>query len=171
VADERFAAVAATAAEESGVPRSGRIAVGGPIQGGFTVLEEALAGQPASPPTDRSAGQFMQYTSGTTGRPKAVQRTLPSFDPEVWVQVFSGNLVRYDIEPGGDSVHLVTSPMYHMAPLSFGYFSAHFEHTVVLMEKWDAEEALRLIERYRVTDVHMVPTQLHRLMQLPPDVR
>ncbi len=113
----------------------------------------------------------MQYTSGTTGRPKAVERALPSFDPEAWVQVFSGNLSRYDIEPGGDSVHLVTSPMYHMAPLSFGYFSAHFEHPVVLMEKWDAEEALRLIERYRVTDVHMVPTQLHRLMQLPPDVR
>ncbi len=43
----------------------------------------------------------MQYTSGTTGRPKAVQRTLPSFDPETWVQVFSGNLLRYDIQPGG----------------------------------------------------------------------
>ena len=171
VADARFADVAATAAEESGVPRSGRIAVGGPIPGGFTLLEDVLAEQPTSPPTDRVAGQFMQYTSGTTGRPKAVERALPSFDPETWVQVFSGNLTRYDIEPGGDAVHLVTSPMYHMAPLSFGYFSAHFEHTVVLMEKWDAEEALRLIERYRVTDVHMVPTQLHRLMQLPPEVR
>jgi long-chain acyl-CoA synthetase len=113
----------------------------------------------------------MQYTSGTTGRPKAVQRTLPSFDPETWVQVFSGNLLRYDIEPGGDAVHLVTSPMYHMSPLSFGYFSAHFEHPVVLMEKWDAEEALRLVARYRVTDTAMVPTQLHRLMQLPEQVR
>jgi long-chain acyl-CoA synthetase len=87
------------------------------------------------------------------------------------VQVFSGNLLRYDIEPGGDAVHLVTSPMYHMSPLSFGYFSAHFEHPVVLMEKWDAEEALRLVERYRVTDTAMVPTQLHRLMQLPADAR
>ena len=55
--------------------------------------------------------------------------------------------------------------------MSFGYFSLHFEHTVVLMEKWDAERALQLIERYRVTDVAMVPTQLHRLMQLPEDVR
>jgi long-chain acyl-CoA synthetase len=100
-----------------------------------------------------------------------VQRTLPSFDPETWVQVFSGNLLRYDIKPGGDAVHLVTSPMYHMSPLSFGLFSAHFEHPLVLMEKWDAEEALRLIERYRVTDTAMVPTQLHRLMQLPADVR
>ena len=113
----------------------------------------------------------MQYTSGTTGRPKAVQRDLPTFDPETWVAAFSANLTRYDIEPGGDAVHLVTSPMYHLSPLSFGYFSLHFEHTVVLMERWDAERALQLIDRYRVTDVAMVPTQLHRLMQLPDDVR
>ena len=113
----------------------------------------------------------MQYTSGTTGRPKAVQRDLPQFDPETWVAVFSANLTRYDIEPGGDAVHLVTSPMYHLSPLSFGYFSLHLEHPVVLMERWDAERALQLIERHRVTDVAMVPTQLHRLMALPEDVR
>jgi long-chain acyl-CoA synthetase len=174
VADARFAVVAATAALEAGVPESGWISVGADETGGiggFTPLQAALAGRPPGPPADRLAGQFMQYTSGTTGRPKAVQRQLPSFDPETWVQVFSGNLLRYDIEPGGVGVHLVTSPMYHMSPLSFGYFSAHFEHPVVLMEKWDAEEALRLIERYRVTDTAMVPTQLHRLMQLPADVR
>ena len=172
VADERFAAVADAAAGQGGIPESGRISVGTTNAiPGFTPLGAVLAGQPDAPPVDRVAGQFMQYTSGTTGRPKAVQRTLPSFDPETWVHVFSGNLLRYDIEPGGDAVHLVTSPMYHMSPLSFGYFSAHFEHPVVLMEKWDAEEALRLIERYRVTDTAMVPTQLHRLMQLPPDVR
>ncbi len=169
VADERFAAVAAAAAAEAGVPEPGRLSVGA-IEG-FTPLEVTLAGQPDEPPGHRVAGQFMQYTSGTTGRPKAVQRALPTFDPETWVQVFSANLTRYDIEPGGDAVHLVTSPMYHMAPLSFGYFSAHFEHTLVLMEKWDAEKALGLIERYGVTDTHMVPTQLHRLMQLPEDVR
>ena len=175
VADERFAAVAGAAALEASVPESGRLSVGATrVKGGipgFTPLHAAVAGRPDGPPADRLAGQFMQYTSGTTGRPKAVQRTLPPFDPETWVQVFSGNLLRYDIEPGGDAVHLVTSPMYHMSPLSFGYFSAHFEHPVVLMEKWDAEEALRLIERYRVSDTAMVPTQLHRLMLLPENVR
>ncbi len=113
----------------------------------------------------------MQYTSGTTGRPKAVERTLPSLDPEMQVRVFGANLTRYDIQPGGDAVHLVTAPMYHMAPLAFGYFSAHFEHTLVFMDKWDAETALQLIERHRVTDTHMVPTQLHRLLQLPAHVR
>jgi long-chain acyl-CoA synthetase len=151
------------------VPAAGRLSLG--TIPGFTRFDDALADQPDSTPGDRVAGQFMQYTSGTTGRPKAVQRDLPAFDPEAWVAAFSANLSRYDIEPGGDAVHLVTSPMYHMAPLSFGYFSAHFEHPVVLMDTWDAELALQLIERHRVTDTHMVPTQLHRLMQLPEDVR
>ena len=105
------------------------------------------------------------------GRPKAVQRDLPKFDPESWVVAYSANLTRYDIEPGGDAVHLVTSPMYHLSPLNFGYFSLHLEHTVVLMEKWDAERALQLIDEHGVTDVAMVPTQLHRLMALPEDVR
>ncbi|MDQ1432645.1 MAG: long-chain acyl-CoA synthetase [Actinomycetota bacterium] len=170
VADAAFGDVARQAAETAGIPEPGRIAVGGDIPG-FTSLDDLLSGQPATAPEDRVAGQFMQYTSGTTGRPKAVQRDLPQFDPETWVAAYSANLTRYDIEVGGDAVHLVTSPMYHLSPLSFGYFSLHLEHTVVLMEKWDAERALQLIDRYHVTDVAMVPTQLHRLMALPEDVR
>jgi long-chain acyl-CoA synthetase len=113
----------------------------------------------------------MQYTSGTTGRPKAVLRQLPSFDPETWVRLFSPNLTRYDVTPGGDDVHLVTSPMYHMAPLSFGLFSLHFEHTVNLMDHRDAESALQLIDRHRDTTTHMVPTQFHRLVRLPDEVK
>jgi long-chain acyl-CoA synthetase len=169
VADERFAEVAAAAADEAGLARDGRLSIG--RIPGFTPLADALAEQPSSTPDDRVAGQFMQYTSGTTGRPKAVQRDLPSFGPETWVELFSANLSRYDIVPGGDAVHLVTSPMYHMSPLSFAFFSAHFEHLVVLMDGWDAERALQLIERHHVTDTAVVPTQLHRLMQLPPEVR
>ena len=169
VADERFAEVAGAAAETAGVPRAARLAVG--TIPGFVAMADALAEQPDRAPADRVAGGFMQYTSGTTGRPKAVQRATTTLDPETQVALFGANLTRYDIELGGDAVHLVTSPMYHMSPLSFGYFSLHFEHTVVLMERWDAERALQLIDRYRVTDVAMVPTQLHRLMQLPEDVR
>ena len=169
IADERYAEVAAPAADTAGVPHGARLAVG--TIPGFVPMADALAEQPDRAPADRVAGGFMQYTSGTTGRPKAVQRAATTLDPETQVALFGANLTRYDIELGGDAVHLVTSPMYHMSPLSFGYFSLHFEHTVVLMECWDAERALQLIDRYRVTDVAMVPTQLHRLMQLPDDVR
>ena len=65
----------------AGVPAGGRIAVGGDIPG-FTSLD-GRARRPARHrrPTDRVAGQFMQYTSGTTGRPKAVQRDLPHVRP------------------------------------------------------------------------------------------
>jgi long-chain acyl-CoA synthetase len=169
-ADAELADVAAAAADDAGVPARGRIAIGGDLPG-FTRFDDVVAEQPDIVPEGRVAGQFMQYTSGTTGRPKAVQRDLPQFDPETWVAAYSANLTRYDIEPGGDAVHLVTSPMYHLSPLSFGYFSLHLEHTVVLMERWDAERALQLIEEHGVTDVAMVPTQLHRLMALPEDVR
>jgi long-chain acyl-CoA synthetase len=169
VADADHADLAVEAATRAGTPASGRLAVGD--VDGFDPLDAALADQPTSPPQDRASGQFMQYTSGTTGRPKAVIRDQPWVEPELWVAGTAANLTRYDIEPGGDGVHLVTSPMYHLAPLAFGLFSLHFEHTVVLMGRWEAEEALRLVERHRVTDTHMVPTQLHRLMLLPPEVR
>jgi len=170
VADAELGAVAQAAADSAGVPPAGRISVGGAIPG-FTPFDALVADQPYTTPGQRIAGQFLQYTSGTTGRPKAVQRDLPQFDPETWVAAYSANLTRYDIEHGGDAVHLVTSPMYHLSPLNFGYFSLHLEHTVVLMERWDAERALQLIQQYRVTDVAMVPTQMHRLMALPDAVR
>ena len=68
-----------------GVPAGGRIAVGGDDPRLHRRSPTLLADQPDTTPDDRVAGQFMQYTSGTTGRPKAVQRDLPQFDPETWV--------------------------------------------------------------------------------------
>ena len=169
VAHERYAAAARAAADDAGLAASARSAVG--RIDGFASFESLLAGRPAARPGERLAGQFMQYTSGTTGRPKAVQRSTPSFDPDQMAAMLSPNLARYDITPGGDHVHLVTSPMYHMAPLSFGYFSLHFGHPVLLMDHFEPEEALRLIERHRVTTTHMVPTQFHRLLRLPDETR
>ncbi len=166
---ERYADVCAAGADEAELPRARRFAVGDVPDA--EPFDAVIAGQPDSRPEKRLAGQFMQYTSGTTGRPKAVRRAIPAFDPDQMIAMLAPNLQRYDIEPGGDHVHLVTSPMYHMAPLSFGYFSLHFEHPVVLMDGWDAERALALIERHRVTTTHMVPTQFQRLVRLPADVR
>ncbi len=168
-ADERFADKAVLAADEAKIAEAARISTGDIA--GFTPIAQVSAGQSTERPADRLAGQFMQYTSGTTGHPKAVRRELPPLDPDVMVSAIAFNLERYDITPGGRDVHLVTSPMYHMAPLSFAYFSLHFGHCVVLMENWDAERALELIETHGVTTTHMVPTQFHRLVRLPPEVR
>jgi long-chain acyl-CoA synthetase len=165
----RHAELCAHAADEAGIARERRFAAG--EAAGTETMAALESGQPDARPGDRLAGQFMQYTSGTTGRPKAVRRAIPPLDPDAMIAMLAPNLYRYDIQPGGDHVHLVTSPMYHMAPLSFGYFSLHFEHLVVLMDGWDAERALALIERHRVTTTHMVPTQFQRLVRLPADVR
>ena len=167
--DARHAELCAAAADEAGVPRARRFATG--EVPGAEPIEALTHGQPDTRPEARLAGQFMQYTSGTTGRPKAVRRSIPAFDPDQMIAMLAPNLHRYDIEAGGDHVHLVTSPMYHMAPLSFGYFSLHFEHPVVLMDRFDAEHALALIERHRVTTTHMVPTQFQRLLRLPAAAR
>ena len=64
-------------------------------------------------------------------------------------------------------MHLCTSPNYHTAVTTFAGNSLHSKHTVVFMDRWDPEEALRLIERYGATHTHMVPTQFIRMLQLP----
>ena len=82
-----------------------------------------------------------------------------------------GLLLLFGIQPRDDNVHIVGSPLYHTAVLRFSGAAIHLGHTVVLMDKWTPEGMLELIERYRVTNSHMVPTQFHRLLALPEETR
>jgi len=167
VAHERYAEQARRAAEEAGLPAHARHAVGR-IEG-FGSYAETLAAAPATAPAERRAGQFLQYTSGTTGRPKGIKRPLgAAADADAQAIGYArASLGRFGIEPGGDGVFLVTSPMYHTAPLAYGWFALNFDYRLVMMDAWDSERALALIEAQRVTATHMVPTQFHRLLQLP----
>jgi long-chain acyl-CoA synthetase len=169
VAGAEFAQTARRGADAAGLPGGARFCVG--EIPGFTPWEAVREGRPATRPDDRVAGQFMQYTSGTTGRPKGIKRDIVPLDPDVAAALYSSHMTRFGITPRGDHVHLCTSPMYHTAPFAFSYFSLHFEHPVVLMGHWDPEQALALIEKHRVTTTHMVPTQFHRLLLLPEAVR
>ena len=169
VADKRFEDVALDAAEEAELPSSVCFAVGDIVGfGSFATMRDS---QPTTDPADRTIGDVMNYTSGTTGNPKGVSRPLSGLTPEEAALGQSGILFLFGIQPQADNVHIVGSPLYHTAVLRFSGASIHLGHTVVLMDKWIPEEMLQLIEKYQVTTSHMVPTQFHRLLALPEDVR
>jgi len=176
VASTRYADVAIGAAAEAGISPACCFAVAAPEGGdegieGFRAFAELSAGQSTDAPPDRTAGVAMHYTSGTTGRPKGVRRGLPDLDPDTNAELFAMVLSLFGIQPDDGNVHLVTSPNYHTAVTTFGGNSLHYGHPLVFMDKWDAEETLAKIERYRVTSTHMVPTQFHRMLALPDEVR
>ena len=166
---ERFAAAGAAAADAAEVPADARFSYG--AVPGFTTVDTLRAGHPTDLPDERTAGTTMHYTSGTTGRPKGVRRALSGLDPDLAMDLLTGLLQFFGITEGQPNVHLVTSPFYHTAVTTFGGSALQFGHTLVCMDGWDAERALQLVERYRVTNTHMVPTQFKRMLTLPEDVR
>ncbi|MFF8600226.1 acyl-CoA synthetase [Streptomyces sp. NPDC015238] len=167
LAHERFAEAATAAAEEAGLPAGQRYAVG--TIPGFRPYAELLDGHPGTPPADRTLGWVMNYTSGTTGRPRGIRRPLPGRTPEE--SHLGGFLGIFGIRPFDGNVHLVCSPLYHTAVLQFAAAALHIGHPLVLMDKWAPEEMLRLIDTHRCTHTHMVPTQFHRLLALPEEIR
>jgi long-chain acyl-CoA synthetase len=168
VAHERFAAACSAAVEEAGFPRAHAFAVG--TIPGFRPLSELEAGQPASLPDERRLGAVMHYTSGTTGRPKGVRRPLADSSPDE-VDLAAALLAYRVGRDETDNVHLLACPWYHTAPLVMSAPSVHLGHTLVIMDRFDPEGALGLIDRHRVTITHLVPTQFVRLLALPDDVK
>jgi long-chain acyl-CoA synthetase len=169
VVHERFGEASRAAAGEIGLPADRRFSVG--EVPGFRPWGDLTAGQPATAPEGRAAGAAMHYTSGTTGKPKGVRRRLSGADPDV-AAAGGGFLLRlFGTQAHDGNVHLCGSPLYHTAVLAFASGSLHLGHPVVLMDRWTPEGMLELIERYHVTHSHMVPTQFHRLLALPEEVR
>lgn len=167
IAHERFADAATVAADEAELPATHRYAVG--TVDGFRPYAELLAGLSESPPDGRTHGWVMNYTSGTTGRPRGIRRPLTGRLPEEGH--LGGLLGIFGIRPFDGHTHLVCSPLYHTAVLQFAGAALHIGHPLVLMDKWTPEEMLRLIDAHRCTHTHMVPTQFHRLLALPETVR
>lgn len=169
IGHERFAGACEAAARASRLAPERCFSIGSVPR--FRPLAELTDGQPSERPEDRSAGAPMHYTSGTTGQPKGVRRKLSGGDPDE-AAAAGGFLLRlFGTLPHDGNVHICGSPLYHTAVLAFASTSLHLGHPVVLMDRWTPELMLELIERHRVTHSHMVPTQLHRLLALPEDVR
>jgi len=169
IVHERFEDLAVDSASEAGIPSTTSIAVGEIT--GFNSYERLLAVQPTTLPEDRTIGDVMNYTSGTTGKPKGVFRPLLGVSPEEAALSLSGILFLFGIQPADGNVHIVGSPLYHTAVMRFAGGSINLGHTLVIMDKWLPEEMLQLIEKYKVTTSHMVPTQFHRLLALPEETR
>jgi long-chain acyl-CoA synthetase len=170
--DTQCADAARAAADEIGLAELNRFCRGG--SPGFRDLVSLTVGRPTSLPSSRASGRLMLYTSGTSGRPKGVRNPLPGGVPEQGIQLLASSLHRLGIKPAdhvGNGVHLVTSPLYHAAPWFHSEIALHLGHKVVLMEKWNAELALELIEHHQVTWTHVVPTMLKRLLDVPDEVR
>ncbi len=129
----------------------------------------ALQGPPADF-ADRPLGRDLLYSSGTTGRPKGVLK--PLWPAELRGQTDPEALGTARIMGmGEDTVYLSPAPLYHAAPLRYTLRVLELGGQAVIMERFDAETALALIERYRVTHSQWVPTMFGRLLKLPEAVR
>jgi fatty-acyl-CoA synthase len=144
-----------------------RLIIGGELAG-WNSYEAALEGQSIEPLDDERQGEHMPYSSGTTGKPKGIRRELGerhvSEGPE-----FLESFLSYGFDE--TSVYLSPAPLYHAAPFAFTNRTHVLGGTVIMMPRFDAEEALRLIEQHKVTHSQWVPTMFIRMLKLEEDRR
>ncbi|MES9538461.1 AMP-binding protein [Actinomadura sp. NPDC000600] len=136
---------------------------------GYDSYEERVAQHPPTPIEDECEGMDMLYSSGTTGRPKGVKPPLSKAPMGEAGPLYQ--LLAFLFQPDADSVYLSPAPLYHAAPLRYSLNFHRFGATVVVMEKFDAEQALAAIEKYRVTHSQWVPTMFIRMLKLPEETR
>lgn len=150
----------------------GLLMIAGPFsQGdldGWERYPECVADQPDTPIDDEREGDLLQYSSGTTGRPKGIKRELPHVPPAEAPGMMSA-LVGFWMTP--ESVYLSPAPLYHTAPSVWSMSAQAGGITTVVMEKFDPEGALDAIQRYRVTHGQFVPAMFTRMLKLPQAVR
>lgn len=125
---------------------------------GFEPYNKIIQKFESSDILDPTLGSTMLYTSGTTGRPKGVYRRKEWLRDEQLAQP--------------DDVQMCAGPAYHSAPLNVDVRPAMVTGIpLVLLDRWDSENTLRMIAKYKVTRCHMVPIMFQRLLALPDEVK
>ncbi|BBZ79007.1 acyl-CoA synthetase [Mycolicibacterium anyangense] len=135
---------------------------------GWLRYPECVVGQPTTPIVDEIEGDLLQYSSGTTGRPKGIKRELSHLPPAEAPGLMT-MLVSFWMNPNG--VYLSPAPLYHTAPSVWSMTMQAAGVPVVVMEKFDAEGTLDAIARHRVTHGQFVPVMFTRMLKLPESVR
>jgi acyl-CoA synthetase (AMP-forming)/AMP-acid ligase II len=146
----------------------------------FYMMDEGLPGfrsydaeaivQPTTPIADEVAGYDMLYSSGTTGRPKGIKReseNKPIDVPNAFLKLLCADMCGMN----ADSAYLSPAPLYHAAPLRFNMMAIALGGTSIIMESFDAEQFLKLVEKHTVTQPQLVPTMFVRMLKLPDEVR
>jgi long-chain acyl-CoA synthetase len=132
-------------------------------------LQQATAGLPATPIEDEAIGTAMLYSSGTTGRPKGILRPLPEQPPSRQLPLFDFLQKLWHYREG--MIYLSPAPLYHSAPQAAVNLTIRVGGTVVIMESFDPERYLQLIEQWGITHSQLVPTMFSRMLKLPEEVR
>jgi len=137
---------------------------------GFRSFDKEAIVQPRTPIADEVAGYDMLYSSGTTGRPKGIKRQFegnPIDVPNPFLKILCAAMCGMN----ADSIYLSPAPLYHAAPLRFNMMVIVLGGTSIIMESFDAEQFLRLVETHKVTQSQLVPTMFVRMLKLPDEVR
>lgn len=146
------------------------VVVDGPGEGDRILnLDEAIASFPQTPIADEAIGTAMLYSSGTTGRPKGIIRPLPDQPPSEQLPLYNFLQVMWQCREG--MVYLSPAPLYHSAPQGAVALAVRNGATTIVMERFDPEEYLQLVEKHRVTHSQLVPTMFSRMLKLPEEVR
>jgi long-chain acyl-CoA synthetase len=132
-------------------------------------LRDATSGLPRTPIEDEYIGTAMLYSSGTTGRPKGILRPLAEQPPTQQLPIFDFLQKLWQYREG--MIYLSPAPLYHSAPQAAVNLTIRIGGTVVIMESFDPERYLELVEKWGVTHSQLVPTMFSRMLKLPQAVR
>jgi long-chain acyl-CoA synthetase len=147
-----------------------RLMLDGTIDG-FTAYDDAVASMPTTKLDEEPLGNIMLYSSGTTGQPKGIKRSLSGTMVDDPANAGISMLERFLLGMDETSIYLSPAPLYHAAPLAWSAGVHELGATVVVMEKFDAVAYLEAVEKFSVTHSQLVPTMFVRMLKLPEDVR